>query len=67
MTGHEENNKQTLGYVGKWTCKYGKFKGKTFGEIAVEDPSYATWMAGIDKSEKVRAYLKSALGNRAQL
>ena len=49
-------------FVSRWTVKYGKYKGKSFRDIVLADPNYAKWLSDIDKSEKVRAYLKDALG-----
>jgi len=47
---------------GEAVCNFGKkYKGRKLRDIATEDPSYLSWIAGADFSVEVRELAKSAL------
>ena len=50
---------ENLEKVAQWTISFGKYSGKTYGEIVSSDPSYAKWLSTIVKSDKVKEYLLS--------
>ena len=50
---------ENLSYVGKWTIKFGKHKGKTYDELVSCFPGYVEWLLAFNviKNEKVVEYL----------
>jgi uncharacterized protein (DUF3820 family) len=38
------NAMNNLDYVGKWTIKFGKHKGRTFADVAEEEPNYLMYL-----------------------
>lgn len=50
-------SKKQMEAIAKWTCKFGKHKGQTFGWIVQNDADYSRWLAGVVYSKDVAKFI----------